>query len=447
MTRLTFPSSFLWGAATAAYQIEGSPLADGATPSIWHEWSHRRGKIKDGTNGDVACDHFRLWRDDIRQMKDLGLKAYRFSVSWPRIFPEPGRLNRKGLDFYSQLVDGLLEAGIEPWVTLFHWDTPVWLEKLGGFIRRESVDHMVEYGSAVFRHLGDRVGNWLTVNEPSAYATAGYVLGIFPPGRKRDLTGMYHSSHHLLLGHARLHKALHAQRPGARIGLALSQADFSPRHPDRERDRKAAEFLDAALNRFYCDPLLLGSYPAEPMRKAERHLPPGFVKDLDEMKRTADFIGINYYYKVRVKHSFFQPYTHAKEHKDPGAPRSAMWEISAKGISNLLLRYRDDYGNPPVYITENGYPLQETAGRDTRDDQERIAYLGDHIAEVGRALQQGADCRGYFHWTLMDNFEWLHGHTMPFGLLRTDFVTQERQWRSSATWYRDLIRRGWMEVA
>jgi beta-glucosidase len=447
MARLTFPSGFLWGAATAAYQIEGSPLADGAAPSIWHEWSHTPGKIVDGTNGDVACDHFRLWRDDIRHMKDMGLTAYRFSVSWPRIFPEPGRLNHKGLDFYSRLVDGLREAGIEPWVTLFHWDTPVWLQRLGGFTRRLAVDHLVEFGSAMFKAIGDRVASWMTLNEPSAYATAGYVLGVFPPGRKMDLEGSFATSHHLLVGHTRLYEAARAILKGGRVGIALSQAWHAPHRPNKERDRQAADFVDAALNRFYRDPLFLGRYPQELIGKVARFLPAGFEKDAEKMKGSADFLGVNYYSRVQIRHSFLRPFIHAREVKDTRAPRSAMWEIYPEGISRLLLLLRDRYGNPPCYITENGYPLLETPGHDTRQDPERITYMENHIAQIGKALAQGVDCRGYFHWSLMDNFEWAFGRTMRFGLLRTDFVTQERQWRASATWYRDLIRRGWMEVA
>ena len=202
--RIQFPPRFLWGTATASYQIEGSPLADGASPSIWHELAHTPRKIRDGTTGDVACDHYHRFQDDIALMRGLGLNAYRFSIAWPRIFPEPGVFNQKGLDFYSRLVDGLLEAGIEPWATIFHWDEPTWLERRGGFVSREAVDHLVEYGTCLMARLGDRVRNWITVNEPSIYSSLGYILGVFPPGRRNNLKGMLHSAHHLLLAHARL---------------------------------------------------------------------------------------------------------------------------------------------------------------------------------------------------------------------------------------------------
>jgi beta-glucosidase len=295
MGRVTFPPGFLWGVATASYQIEGSPLADGASPSIWHEWTHGPGRIVDGTNGDVACDHYRRWPEDVQIMHGLGVGAYRFSVSWPRIFPEPHRANRKGLDFYDRLVDALLEAGIEPWLTIFHWDEPAWLERKGGFAHRGVVDHLVEYGSTLFATLGDRVRAWITVNEPSAYATVGYVLGLFPPGHTMDMKGMYHSSHHLLLGHARLSQACHAALPASKVGIALAQGWYTPWNPKREKDRRAARFLDAVLNGFYREPLFQGRYPREVTDKAERYLPPGWEKDMPEMKGSIDLFGMNYY--------------------------------------------------------------------------------------------------------------------------------------------------------
>lgn len=444
--RIPFPPGFLWGAATASYQIEGSPLADGATPSIWHEFAHTPGKIGDGTTGDVACDHYHLYPRDIAAMKELGLNAYRFSIAWPRIFPEPGVINQKGLDFYSRLVDGLLEAGIQPWATIFHWDEPTWLERRGGFLVRESVDHLVEYGTCLLEKLGDRIKNWITINEPSVFSSLGYILGAFPPGRKNDLRGMFRSAHHLLLAHARLCEAFHAVARGGRIGIALAQIWISPKNPESPRDQAAAEFMDQALNRFFMDPLFFGTYPERVLARVTRFLPRGFHDDLPGMKAPLDFVGINYYQRGVYRWAPLQPYTHAREYLDPAAPKSAMWEIYPLGIYRFLLRLRDDYGNPPCYITENGFPLPEVPGRDPLDDPERIAYLSDHIALVGDAIRQGADCRGFFHWTLMDNFEWAYGNTMRFGLLRTDFTTLERQRRASAAWYQRLAERNWIEV-
>ncbi|HUI72970.1 MAG TPA: family 1 glycosylhydrolase, partial [Spirochaetia bacterium] len=408
--RIVFPPGFRWGVATASYQIEGSPLADGAGPSIWHEFSHRPGRIKDGTNGDLACDHYHLYAQDVGLMKDLGLGAYRFSVSWPRIFPEPHRPNQKGIDFYSRLVDCLLAAGIEPWLTIFHWDEPIWLEKMGGFRKRLAIDHLVEYGSCLFRSLGDRVKNWVSVNEPSIFTSLGYILGLFPPGRKNDLSGMFRCAHHLLLAHARLRASMRNLVPDGRMGMAFAQIWISPRAADNEKDRRAAEFMDHTLNRFFIDPFFFGTYPARVLAKIGRRLPRGFDRDLPDMKGSMDFAGINYYQRSVYQWAPFQPYTHAKEYVDPTAPRSAMWEIYPAGIYKLLLRMRDEYDNLPCYITENGFPLPTTDERDPLDDPERIAYLRDHIALVGKAIDEGVDCRGYFAWTLMDNFEWAFGH-------------------------------------
>ncbi len=446
MPRIVFPAGFQWGVATSAYQIEGSPLADGAVPSNWHKFAHRRGRIADGTTGDVACDHYNRYRADIGLMADLGVHAYRFSIAWARVFPERGKINSKGLDFYERLVDELLAAGITPYATVFHWDMPEWLERRGGFVARESVEAIAEYGTALFRTLGDRVRNWITLNEPFEYGGLGYVLGMFPPGRKWDLRSMYHVSHHLLLGHRRLVEAFHNLVPGGRIGITLSQNWIDPRDPRKPKDLEAARLMDAAYNRAFMDPLFLGRYPLVLARRVGCFFPKGFEEEAAGIKGRLDFIGVNYYQRTRYRHSALTPFTRAKEHRDPSAARSAMWEIYPQGLYRFLLRLRDEYGNPPCMITENGYPLPESGGRDARDDTERIAYLADHIAMVGKAIEQGVDCRGYFHWTLMDNFEWAYGNSMRFGLLRTDFATQERQWRKSAYMYQDLIRNNALTV-
>jgi beta-glucosidase len=440
MTRIGFPEGFLWGAATAAYQVEGSPLADGACPSNWHRFSHRRGTIADGTTGDVACDHYNRWRDDIRSMRELGLKAYRFSIAWPRIMPEPGRVNPRGLDFYRRLVDGLLGAGITPLATLFHWDIPGWLEDRGGFVRRDAVEALAEYGEAVFRGLGDVLKNWITLNEPFEYVGLGYLVGAFPPGRRADFRSLFHAAHHLLLGHARLREMFPGLVPGGRLGITLSQNWISPRRPQSPRDREVAALMDEAYNRAFLDPVLLGRYPPLFARRFRRFFPKGFEEEAQGLRGLPDFLGVNYYQRTRYQYATLVPFTRAREYRDPAAPRSAMWEIYPAGLYRFLLRLRDQYGNPPCMVTENGFPLPEVQGRDPLDDTERIAYLADHIAMVGRAIAEGVDCRGYFHWTLMDNFEWAYGNSMRFGLLRTDFETQERTWRKSASWYRDLVR-------
>ena len=446
MTSIAFPRNFLWGAATSACQIEGSPKADGAVPSIWHDFALKKGKIKDGSTPDRACDHYRRYREDVGIMKDLGLNAYRFSIAWPRIFPEPGRINPGGIDFYSRLADALLEAGIRPFATLFHWDAPRWFQEAGGLVRRSSVDALVEYGTAVFKRLGDRIKDWITLNEPSLFAFFGYGLGIWPPGKKNALGSAYRVSHHELLGHARLVEAFHSLVPGGKIGLAHHFVWVCPADRERSRDVEAADFMDDGANRFYMDALYFGRYPEKIVRRMGRFLPRGFEKDFPSMKKPGDFIGINYYTRNIYRHSFLQPFTQAKEIRDPASPYSTMWEIYPQGIYKALLRLRDVYGNPPCYITENGYPLPDAPGTDPLLDTERIAYTSDHLALVGKAIQEGADCRGYFHWSLMDNWEWAHGFSMRFGLVRTDFDTQARTWKASAGWYRDLVGRNRIEI-
>jgi beta-glucosidase len=437
--RISFPPGFTWGTASAAYQVEGSPLADGASPTNWHEFTHRRGTIQDGTTGDVACDHYHRYRDDIRLMKELGLRAHRFSVGWARIFAEPGVVNQRGLDFYERLVDALLEAGIQPWLTIFHLELPSWLARQGGFTRRMAVDHLVRLGVTLFERLGDRVRNWITINEPTICALLGYGTGEFPPGRKLDLFGMARTVHFLLLAHSRLCRAWSAGGRTGNIGLAHHAIAVAPANPDSPRDRKASRRMDDLANGWTLDAILRGSYPETVLKGFGLFLPNRLSRDLEEMKTPGTFVGINYYARNHYRFSPFVPVLRSLEYVVPGSRRSPMWEVYAPGIFSMLARLKTEYGNPPSYVTENGFPQVEAAGTHILDDQERIDYLAEHVAMVGRAIARGCDCRGYFHWTLMDNFEWNYGLRMRFGLLRTDFETQERRWKKSAAWYRDLI--------
>ncbi len=435
-----FPADFLWGTATSAYQIEGSPLDDGAAPSVWHEFSHRIGRVRGDANGDLACDHYRRWPEDVSHLKELGVGAYRFSVSWPRVAPGPGEVNPKGLDFYRRLVDGLLEAGIRPFITLFHWDTPLWLEQRGGFARRQAADWLAEYGAVLFRALGDRVKDWITLNEPMAYAIQGYVLGRHAPGYRNRLRECFHAAHHQLLGHGLLVQACRQLVPDARVGIAQAQIWIDPADPASSRDREAAETMDAVLNRMYLDPVLKGFYPPRILQRFGRWLPAGFEADLARLSVPLDFVGVNYYARQVYRWSPLSFYTRARAVSPPGARNSAMWEIWPEGLYRTLMRLKEEYGNPVCLITENGYPLPETPGSDPLDDRERIEYLEAHLRQVHRARREGAWVQGYFVWTLMDNFEWDQGYLMRFGLIRVNFATQERTWKRSAYWYRDLIR-------
>jgi len=445
MIKVTFPQTFTWGVSTAAYQIEGYPLEDGACPSNWHEFTHQPGKVMDGTNGDIACDHFHRYPEDVKAMADMGLKGYRFSIAWTRVFPEPGKVNQKGLDFYDRLIDALLGAGIQPLATLFHLEEPLWIARAGGMRNRSTVDHLLDFGTTVMRRFGDRLKNWVTINEPTIYAWSCFAIGEFPPGRKNDLRGMLASIHHMLLAHSRLCQALPSIIPGGTIGLAHHFLWVSPANPQRERDLQAAGFMDAAANSLVLDALFRRQYPQLVVKRLARFFPRGFERDLGEMQ-AGTYMGINYYTRNRYRYALLMPFLHAAEYVDPRAPRSGQWEIYPRGIYRALLRLRDEYGNPPCIITENGYPAREAAGQDPLDDHERIAYLSDHISLLGKAIQEGVDCRGYFLWSLLDNFEWNWGLAMRNGLLRMDYSTLRREWKKSAYWYRDLAGRNWLEV-
>jgi beta-glucosidase len=443
MGKTVFPDGFTWGVASSAYQCEGSPLADGAAPSTWHGFTHRHGVIRDGTNGDVACDNYRRFAEDIEQVRLLGLHAYRFSVGWSRIFPGPGARNERGLDHYERLVDLLLAAGIEPWLTVFHLDEPAWL---GGFTDRSSVDHLVELGAALLDRLGDRVHNWITVNEPTVYAYLGWASGEFPPGRKLDLRGALASLHHLLLGHARLCRLFAESGRAARFGLAHHAPWVAPARPANTRDRRAAALMDDLANRTVLDPVLRGAWPTRVRETLHAFLPARLDDDLAEIGRSAGtYIGINYYSRNCYRWSRFLPYLHAVEEPTPGARRSAMWEIYPRGLYDTLMRLKQDYGNPPCIVTENGFPLPETPGKDPLDDTERVSYLRGHVAMLARAIADGADCRGYFHWSLTDNFEWNWGLSMRFGLVHVDYATQQRRWKKSASWFSGLAQANALE--
>jgi len=439
MTSLAFPPGFTWGTASSAYQVEGSPLADGAGPSIWHEFCRRPGRIADGSSGDPACDHYRRWPEDVALMRDLGLAAYRFSTAWNRVFPEAGRLNPAGLAFYDRLVDGMLAAGIEPWLTLFHWETPAWLERLGGWTVRAAADHFERFAEAAARKLGDRVKRWITINEPLVYASLGYGTGEYAPGRRNDLRGMHRAAHHLLVAHNRAANVLRALVPDAKIGVAHHLRGADPARGSRRADGSAAGFMDAVTNRFGVEPLFRGAYPEIVLGRARRFLPRGFERDAADAKGTVDFLGVNYYAADRFRWSPFQLYTRARAWPDPAVPRNPLgWPIDPSSLRRLLLRVRGEYGNPEVVITENGYPTIEPHDRDPLDDPERIAYLRDHLAEAARAVAEGCRCTGYFCWTLMDNWEWASGYRARFGLVHVDFATQARRLKASARWYREL---------
>ncbi|NEX22492.1 beta-glucosidase [Thiorhodococcus mannitoliphagus] len=434
-----FPPGFLWGAATSAYQIEGDPLADGAGPSIWHRFSHTPGRVAGNATGDLACDHYHRAQEDVALMANLGLNAYRFSIAWGRVLPDGrGRVNQRGLDFYQRLVDRLLEQDIQPMITLYHWDLPTALHDRGGWLNPESPAWFADYAQVLFRALDDRVAAWVTINEPWVAAVLGHLEGVHAPGHA-DAFEAARVTHHLLLAHAEacaVYRAIGAHQ----IGIALN---LEPQYPasDSAADRAAADRRDAFINRWLLDPLFFGRYP-EAMPAIFGPAWPDFPSaDLERIRRPADFIGVNYYSRGWVQADPSAWPLGATRIQRTDAPSTAMgWEVYPNGLTETLLRLKTQYGNPPAYITENGAAFEDPAPVEDRvEDAHRVAYLRDHITAAGAALQEGVNLRGYFLWSLLDNFEWAEGYTKRFGLYRVDPEEQRRIPKASADFYRKVI--------
>jgi len=434
----SFPEEFVWGVSTSAYQIEGAAREDGRGESIWDTFSREEDRVAGGDTGDVACDHYHRYGSDIEVLKQLGVDAYRFSVSWPRVLPEgKGRVNRKGLDFYDRLVDGLLEAGVAPWVCLYHWDLPQALEDSGGWLDRDTAWYFADYAETVADSLGDRVDRFLLMNEPNVHALLGYLLGIHAPGR-HSIGEFAAAAHHLNLatglGYERLRHMGDWQ-----LSTILN---LEPVHAGREGDEheEVSSLFDAFRNRVCLDPLLKGEYPAQLAPMLEAVVRDG---DMQQIRREMDFLGLNLYGRSRV---ILDPgsLVGVRELGPPeGAQRTHMgWEVYPQAMYEQLLELRDKYGNPPVVITENGAAFEDRPDATGNvEDAERTAYLAAYLEQVARAREAGADVRGYFAWTLLDNFEWAEGYGKRFGLVRVDFETQERIPKASFHWYRETIAR------
>jgi beta-glucosidase len=432
-----FPPGFRFGAATAAYQIEGAVHEDGRRDSIWDTFCRIPGAILNGDTGDVACDHYHRFEGDLDLMAALGLESYRFSIAWPRVQPDgSGALNPAGVAFYRRLVEGLLQRGIEPIATLYHWDLPQALQDAGGWAQRDTAQRFAEYAQHMARELGDLVETWITHNEPWVVAFVGHVQGRFAPG-VRDWPTALRVAHHLLLSHGLAVDML----PGT-VGIALN---LSPIHPAGDGDEDVARIFDGHLNRWFLDPVFRGRYPEDLRELYETRV--GALDavrdgDLELIARPIDFLGINYYFLSRVR---------ADPDDDPlGAsivqgrgPLTAMgWEVEPAGLHELLVRLHRDYGAPPLYITENGAAYDDPASTNgVVADPERVAYLQGHVDAVARAIEDGADVRRYLAWSLMDNFEWNSGYSKRFGIVHVDYATQRRTLKSSGAWYRDLIAR------
>jgi beta-glucosidase len=437
MSGLTFPAHFLWGAATAAYQVEGAVDEDGRGESIWDRFTALPGKIVNGDDGSVACDSYHRYRSDVRLMRELGLDAYRFSIAWPRVLPDGrGRVNGPGLDFYDRFVDELLANGVEPYATLYHWDLPQALEDRGGWPARDTVEAFVEYTEVVAARLGDRVHHWITQNEPWVVAWLGYATGQNAPGRTSEADAVA-AGHHVLLAHGRALEVLRRDVPGAEVGITL---DLIPMHPltGSQADVDAARREDAVRNRWFLDPVLRGEYPAEAIERFGPMLPAMGADDMRTISQPLDFLGINYYRRHVVQ---ADPVTGEPAVVPPdGAEVTGMgWEVYPDALYELLLRLRDEYDVPPLYVTENGAAFADNRSNGSIDDPRRASYIARHLDAIGRAVATGVPVAGYFVWSLLDNFEWAQGYSQRFGIVYVDFDTLERVPKASYAWYRDFI--------
>ncbi|HUS15149.1 MAG TPA: GH1 family beta-glucosidase [Chloroflexia bacterium] len=434
-----WPSDFIWGAATASYQIEGAWQEDGKGESIWDRFSHTPGKVENGDTGDVACDHYHRWRDDIALMRDLGLAAYRFSIAWPRILPDGrGAVNPAGLDFYERLTDGLLEAGIAPYVTLYHWDLPQKLQDEGGWENRDTATAFVEYADHVARRLGDRVAGWITHNEPWVVAFVGNYWGRHAPG-KEDMATSIRVAHHLLLSHGLAVPAIRAAVPGARVGITLN---LQPDYPasDSRADLAATHRQDLFANRSFLDPIFKGQYPEELVVALGESAPPVEPGDMEIISTPIDFLGVNYYTRAVVEDGPDRPPFHTRVLHPEGEYTTMDWEVYPDGLRVLLERLHRDYPVPALYVTENGcaFPDQLEADGTVHDDR-RQAYLESHFAAASEAIAAGVPLKGYFVWSLMDNFEWGHGYNQRFGVVYVNFATGDRHVKDSGRWYREFL--------
>ena len=455
---MNFPENFLWGTATAAYQVEGAANEDGRGASIWDTFSHAPGNVRHGDTGDIACDQYHHLEEDLDIMAELGLQAYRFSVSWPRVQAEGGgSANERGLDYYRRLVEGLRERSIEPIPTLYHWDLPQALEDRGGWTSRETSERFAEYAGIMYEALGDSVRFWITLNEPWVSAWLGYGIGVHAPGRESTAEALA-ATHHLLLGHGlameRMRSLDHADD---QLGITLNLAPVRPASDD-PADAEAARRVDGYANRLYLDPIFRGSYPEDMLEHYRAETDFSFIRDgdLDKISTPLDFLGVNYYMRHTVVDGErdselttamrFQS-VGAATILPPGVETTAMgWPVESDGLTELLVRLHEEYTQGPIYITENGRAVYDYVDPEGDvDDEERVAYLDAHFRAAHAAIEQGVNLQGYLVWSLLDNFEWAEGYSKRFGIVFVDYGTQRRIPKMSARWYRGVIGRNGLE--
>ncbi|KAB8166471.1 beta-glucosidase [Streptomyces sp. 3MP-14] len=440
MTELSsLPEDFVWGVATAAYQIEGAATEGGRGPSIWDTFSHTPGRVANGDTGDVACDHYHRWPEDLGLMKTLGVDAYRFSIAWPRVLPEGrGQVNEKGLAFYDRLTDALLEAGITPFPTLYHWDLPQALQDAGGWPARETAEHFADYAAVVAERLGDRITHWATLNEPLCSAWIGHLEGRMAPGLT-DIAAAVPASYHLHLGHGLAVRALRAAIPDAQVGIVNNLTHCEP-YSEREADVAAARRADGHTNRWWMDPIHGRGYPQDMIDVYGVDVPerPG---DLETISAPLDWLGLNYYFRNVAADDPAGPVPHITQPELPGAHTTHMgWEVYPQGLVRTLRRMTEDYGARRIYVTENGSAYPDTVDADGQvHDPERVRYLEQHLAACARAVEEGVPLAGYFAWSLLDNFEWAYGYDKRFGLVHVDYATQRRTVKDSGRRFAELL--------
>ena len=447
-----FPANFMWGTASAAYQIEGAWDADGKSPSIWDDFCHRpNSSVIDQDTGDVAVDHYHRYAEDIELMQSLNINAYRFSIAWTRVMPEGrGQVNPKGLAFYDALVDKQLECGITPMATLVHWDIPVVLQQQGGWANRELAYWFADYVDVVVKALGDRVQYWNTVNEPSMHASLGYLTGEHAPGIQSPKQ-FCHAVHHQLLGHGLAMQVIRAAGSQHKAGIALHLSPTHPFNPDKKKDRWAAYFANAMTNCIFLDPLYKKKYPEIIRQRLRWFMPKVTQADMDIIATPTDFLGANNYTSYRFSHTYLKPFFNIKSHtgtvmpdceyEKDGQQYTAMgWLVDPDSLYDILKMVQQDYDNPTVYITENGAAYTDELIDGKINDEKRIEYYEMQLDKVSQAMSEGADIRGYFAWSFTDNFEWTEGYRKRFGLVYVDYGTQRRIPKQSAKWYADLIK-------
>jgi beta-glucosidase len=446
MTETVFPADFVWGAATASFQIEGATTEDGRSESIWDRFCATPGKVLNGDTGEPACDHYHRYKDDIALMKSLNLNAYRFSIAWPRVLPQgTGQVNAVGLDFYDRLVDELLAAGITPFVTLYHWDLPQVLEARGGWTSRATTEAFAQFADVVSQRIGDRVRHWITHNEPWCVSMLGYGTGHHAPGKAERAQALA-AAHHVLLSHGMAVPILRANSPGSEVGITLNLTPTTPAS-DSEQDIAAARRFDGWFNRWYLDPLVRGAYPADMLAYYGADVPPVPQGDMATIATPIDFLGLNFYWGQLVADDPSNSLHGAQGVPRPDAERTEMgWEVTPDELRALLLRLHEEYGVEKLYITENGAAYPDSPPVDgVLDDEARRSYLERHLRACRQALDAGAPLAGYFAWSLLDNFEWAFGYSKRFGIVYVDYDTQERTVKQSGRWYADVARRNGFE--